>query len=41
MKDKTSEELWEIIRDLSPYMSNAESADRDAALIEIKRRNEL
>lgn len=38
VKEKTDKELLEIIRDLNPYMSNAESARRDAALIEIERR---
>lgn len=35
---KTDAQLLEIIRDLSPYMSNRESELRDAALVERARR---
>lgn len=35
---ETDAQLLEVIRDLSPYMSNYESARRDAALVEMRRR---
>ena len=38
LRDLSNKELWDIIGDLSPYMSNGESVRRDAAKLEIKRR---